>query len=159
MPDVLASSRAPLRGGLRTGPDGLPLSGCARPAVPALTFRGRAPPQTRRRPQRSGPHPSKGEPTPCSRPTTPIGRDGIVELLDALSDTPVTPETHAWFIGHTRNAAVLEQRLAGLAPDAQPIVRADHVAAWASRRRSATIVYWSDNGALNSRSTTTSTRR
>ena len=25
----------------------------------------------------------------------------IVELLDALSDTPVTTETHAWFIGHT----------------------------------------------------------
>ena len=74
--------------------------------------------------------------------------DGLVELLDALSDTPVTPETHAWFIGHTRNAAVLELRLAGLAPDAEPIVRSDRMAAWASRRHSATIVYWSENGAL-----------
>jgi hypothetical protein len=74
--------------------------------------------------------------------------DGIVELLDALSDTPVTLETHRWFIGHTRNAAVLELRLAGLAPDAQPIVRSGRVAAWASLRHSATIVYWLDNGAL-----------
>ena len=74
--------------------------------------------------------------------------DGIVELLDALSDTPVTPETHAWFIGHTRNAAVLELRLAGLVPDAELIVRSDRMAAWASRRHSATIVYWSDDGAL-----------
>ena len=45
----------------------------------------------------------------------------IVELLDALSDTPVTSETHAWFIGHTRNASVLELRLAALVPDAQLI--------------------------------------
>jgi len=43
----------------------------------------------------------------------------IVELLDALSDTPVTSETHAWYIGHTRNASVLELRLAALVPDAQ----------------------------------------
>jgi hypothetical protein len=56
----------------------------------------------------------------------------IVALLDALSDTPVTSETHAWFIGHARNASVLELRLA----------------AWASRRHSATLVYWPDDGAL-----------
>ena len=72
----------------------------------------------------------------------------IVELLDALSDTPVTSETHAWFVGHTRDAAVLELRLARLVPDAQPITRSDHVAAWASRRHSATIVYWPHNGAV-----------
>jgi hypothetical protein len=75
-------------------------------------------------------------------------RDGSVELLDALSDTPMTLETQAWFIGQTRNAAVLELRLAGVAPDAQPIVRSERVAAWASRRHSATIVYWLDHGAL-----------
>jgi hypothetical protein len=33
--------------------------------------------------------------------------DHMVELHDALSDTPVTSETDAWFIGHRRNAAVL----------------------------------------------------
>jgi hypothetical protein len=36
--------------------------------------------------------------------------DRIVDVLDALSDIPVTRETDAWFIGHTRNAAVLERR-------------------------------------------------
>lgn len=73
---------------------------------------------------------------------------GIVELLDALSDTPVTSETHAWFIGRTRNASVLELRLAALVPDVQLITRSDGLAAWASRRHSATIVYWADDGAL-----------
>ena len=73
--------------------------------------------------------------------------DGIVEL-DALSDTPMTAETRAWFIGHTRNAAVLELRLAGLVPDARPIVRSGRVTAWASRRHGATIVYWPHDGAL-----------
>ena len=70
----------------------------------------------------------------------------IVALLDALSDTPVTNETHAWFIGHTRNASVLALRLAALVPDAQLIRRSDGLAAWASRRHSATIVYWPDDG-------------
>jgi hypothetical protein len=32
--------------------------------------------------------------------------------------------------------------MAGLLPDAQPITRTDRVAAWASRRHSATMVYW-----------------
>jgi hypothetical protein len=73
---------------------------------------------------------------------------GIVELLDALSDTPVTSETNAWFIGHTRNASVLELRLAALVPDAQLIRRCDGLTAWASRRHSATIVYWPDDGAF-----------
>jgi hypothetical protein len=75
-------------------------------------------------------------------------RDRMVELVDALSDTPVTTETHAWFIGHARNAAVLARRLAGLMPDAQPITRSEHMAACASRRHSATTVYWLDDGAL-----------
>jgi hypothetical protein len=64
----------------------------------------------------------------------------IIELVAALSDTPLTSGTHAWFIGHTRNAAVLELRLAGLVPDAVPITRSDRVAAWARRRHSATVV-------------------
>ena len=72
----------------------------------------------------------------------------IVELLDALSDTPVTSETRAWFIGRTRNAPVLELRLAALVPDAQLIRRCDGLTAWASRRHSATLVYWPDDGAL-----------
>jgi hypothetical protein len=72
----------------------------------------------------------------------------IVALLDALSDTPVTGETHAWFIAHTRNASVLELRLAALVPDAQPITRSDGLAAYASRRHSATLVYWPDDGTL-----------
>jgi hypothetical protein len=72
----------------------------------------------------------------------------FVALLDALSDTPVTSETHAWFIGRTRNASVLELRLAALVPDAQLITRSDGLVAWASRRHSATIVYWPDDGAL-----------
>ena len=70
----------------------------------------------------------------------------IVELLDALSDTPVTSETEAWFIGRTRNASVLELRLAALVPDARLIRRCDGLVAWASRRHSATIVYWQDDG-------------
>jgi hypothetical protein len=70
----------------------------------------------------------------------------IVALLDALSDTPVTNETHAWFIGRTRNASVLELRLAALVPDAHVIRRSDGLVAWASRRHSATLVYWSDDG-------------
>jgi hypothetical protein len=70
----------------------------------------------------------------------------IVALLDALSDTPVTSETPAWFIGRTRNASVLELRLAALVPDAQLITRSDGLAAWASRRHSATLVYWQDDG-------------
>jgi hypothetical protein len=80
--------------------------------------------------------------------TTAADRMDRIAALDALSDTPVTRESHAWFIGHTRNAAVLELRLAGLAPDARRIMRSDRVAAWASRRYSATIVYWSHDGAL-----------
>jgi hypothetical protein len=72
----------------------------------------------------------------------------IIELVAALSDTPLTSGTHAWFIGHTRDAAVLELRLAGLVPDAMPITRSDRVAAWASRRHSATIVYRPRDGAL-----------
>ena len=70
----------------------------------------------------------------------------IVELLDALSDTPVTSETDAWFMGRTRNASVLELRLVALVPDAQLIRRCDGLAAWASRRHSVTIVYWPDDG-------------
>jgi hypothetical protein len=74
--------------------------------------------------------------------------DHIVEVVEALSDMPVIGETHAWFTGHARDAAVLEQRLAGLVPDARPITRSDRVVAWASRRHSATIVYWPHDGAL-----------
>ena len=72
----------------------------------------------------------------------------LVALSDALSDTPVTTETHAWFIGHARNASVLELRLAALVPDATLITRSDGLAAWASRRHSATIVYWPGEGGL-----------
>jgi len=39
-------------------------------------------------------------------------------------------------------------RLATLLPDAQLITRCDGLVAWASRRHSATIVYWPDDGAL-----------
>jgi hypothetical protein len=78
-----------------------------------------------------------------------IGRsDGNADLVDALSDTPVTSETDAWFIGHARSAAVLERRLAALMPDAQPITRTDRIAAWVSRRRSVTLVYWRQDGTL-----------
>jgi hypothetical protein len=78
-----------------------------------------------------------------------IGRsDGNADLVDALSDTPVTSETAAWFSGHARSAAVLERRLAALMPDAQPIKRRDRIAAWVSRRRSVTLVYWRQDGAL-----------
>ncbi|MGH2798300.1 MAG: hypothetical protein ACRDM0_11670 [Thermoleophilaceae bacterium] len=73
---------------------------------------------------------------------------GIVALLDALSDMPVISETPAWFIGHTRNASVLELRLAALVPDAQLITRSAGLAAWASGRHSVTLVYWPDDGAL-----------
>jgi hypothetical protein len=41
----------------------------------------------------------------------------------------VTNETHAWFIGYTRDASVLELRLAALVPDAQLITRSDCLAA------------------------------
>jgi hypothetical protein len=71
-----------------------------------------------------------------------------VDLVAALSDAPLTRETDAWLIGRTTNAAVLELRLAALLPDAQPITRTDELAAWASRRHSATIVYWLGDGEL-----------
>jgi hypothetical protein len=74
--------------------------------------------------------------------------DRIVELVEALADMPVISETHAWLTGRARDAAVLELRLAGLVPDARPITRSDRVVAWASRRHSATIVYWPHDGAL-----------
>jgi hypothetical protein len=84
-----------------------------------------------------------------STPTTARRAHEIaLELLDALSDTPVTSETHAWFIAHTRKASVLELRLAALVPDAQLITRSDGLVAWASRRYSTTIAYWPDDGAL-----------
>jgi hypothetical protein len=80
---------------------------------------------------------------------TPIGRPPtIVDLAAALSDTPLTRETSAWLIGRTASAAVLELRLAALLPDAEPITRTDGLAAWASRRHSATIVYWLADGEL-----------
>jgi hypothetical protein len=74
--------------------------------------------------------------------------DGIADLVDALSDTPVASETDAWFIGHARSAAVLARRLAALMPDVQPIARTERMAGWASRHRNATIVYWRQDGAL-----------
>lgn len=73
---------------------------------------------------------------------------GIVALIDALSDTPVTRETPGWFVGRTRNASVLEQRLSALVPDATPITRSAGLVAWASRCHSITLVYWPDDGAL-----------
>ena len=75
-------------------------------------------------------------------------RPAIVNLLAALSDTPLTHETYAWLIGRTANVAILELRLAALLPDAQPITRTAGLAAWASRRLSATIVYWLADGEL-----------
>jgi hypothetical protein len=82
-------------------------------------------------------------------PRTSTGRPSTtVEIVRALSDTPLTHETHAWLIGRTPNAAVLELRLAALLPDAELIARTDALAAWASRRHSATIVYWVGDGGL-----------
>jgi hypothetical protein len=43
---------------------------------------------------------------------------------------------------------VLERRLAALMPDARPITRTDRMAAWASRHRRVTIVYWCEDGGL-----------
>ena len=43
---------------------------------------------------------------------------------------------------------MLELRLAALLPDAQPIAQTDEMAAWASRRHCATIVYWLRDGEL-----------
>ena len=82
-------------------------------------------------------------------PRTPTGRPPtIVNIAAALSDTPLTRETYAWLIGRTANVAILELRLAALLPDARPITRTAGLAAWVSRRLSATIVYWLADGEL-----------
>jgi hypothetical protein len=47
------------------------------------------------------------------QPRTPTGRPPtIVEIVRAISDAPLTHETHAWLIGRTPNAAALELRAA-----------------------------------------------
>ena len=71
-----------------------------------------------------------------------------MDLAAALSDTQLTHETNAWLIGRTASAAVLEPAAGRAAARRQQITRTDDLAAWASRRHSATIVYWLADGEL-----------
>jgi hypothetical protein len=70
-----------------------------------------------------------------------------VKLLAELSDTPVTSATYAWFMGRTGTPRCLS----GAWPRCCPTPnwsRADRLAAWASRRHSATTIYWLHDGVL-----------
>jgi hypothetical protein len=113
----------------------------------ALIFRGRCHPNTAPRPHASWP--AGRRESHLVFYAHHIDRcAGIVELVDALSDTRVPASPTRGSSGTPRNADVLELRLAGLMPDAQPITRSARVAAWVRRRHSATIVYWLHDGAL-----------
>ena len=65
-----------------------------------------------------------------------------MDLVVALSDTPVVKETYAWFTGRIRSLTILELRLAALLPDAELVTRTERLVAWASRTHSVTLVYW-----------------
>ena len=73
----------------------------------------------------------------------------LMQLLAALSDTELYPETYAWFKGQVRSVGVLRRRLGVLLPDHEPVARTPQLAAWASRDRSVSIVYWIGDGELD----------